>query len=94
MLYALLNGGAAYLDKDGAYPNVDGAFDASYEEKLDEAVDRYRRVASLQERVAKCEMEKHEFLDGDWMKQRPTFSNGTVVSVNFHDQSYQITDED
>lgn len=94
MLYALLNGGAAYLDKDGAYPNVDGAFDASYEEKLDEAVDRYRRVASLQERVAKCEMVKHEFLDGDWMKQRTTFSNGTVVSVNFHDQSYQITDED
>ena len=27
MLYALLNGGAPYLVRDAAYPNIDGAFD-------------------------------------------------------------------
>ena len=26
MLYALLNGGAPYLERDAAYPNIDGAF--------------------------------------------------------------------
>lgn len=90
MLYALLNGGAAYLEKDGAYPNIDGAFDAAYEQKLDEEIRRYRTVADLQERIAKCEMVKHEFIDGDWMKQRTTYSDGTTVTVNFHDQSFDI----
>ena len=27
MLYALLNGGAPYLVREGAYPNTDGAFE-------------------------------------------------------------------
>ena len=39
MLYALLNGGGAYLDKDGAYPNCDGAFDdPNAERDLDEQI--------------------------------------------------------
>lgn len=90
MLYALLNGGAAYLDKDGAYPNCDGAFDAAAEKALDEKIARYRVVAQLQERIAKCEMVKHEFLEGDWMRQRTYFSDGTTVTVNFHDNSYTV----
>ncbi len=90
MLYALLNGGAAYLDKDGAYPNCDGAFDDAADLHLDEEIARYRIVAALQERIAKCEMVRHEFLDGDWKKQRTTFSNGTTVTVNFHDNTYRI----
>ncbi len=91
MLYALLNGGAAYMDKDGAYPNCDGSFDdAAAETHLDEEIARYQIVAKLQERIAKCEMVRHEFLDHDWMKQRTTFSDGTTVTVNFHDNSYQI----
>ena len=81
MLYALLNGGAAYLEKDGAYPNIDGAFDAAYEQKLDEEIRRYRIVAELQEKIAKCEMIKHEFIDGDWKKQRTIFSDGTTVTI-------------
>ena len=91
MLYALLNGGGAYMDKDGAYPNCDGAFDdAAAEKSLDEQIARYRTVAALQERIAKCEMVRHEFLDHDWMRQRTTYSDGTTVTVNFHDNSYQI----
>lgn len=90
MLYALLNGGAAYMDKDGAYPDCDGAFTAAMEQHLDDEIARYRTVAALQEQVAKCEMIRHEFLDGDWKKQRTYFSDGTSVTVNFHDQSYRI----
>ncbi len=94
MLYALLNGGGAYLDKDGAYPNCDGAFDdAAAEKQLDEEIARYRIVSRLQERVAKCEMVRHEFLDGDWMRQRTVFSDGTVVTVNFRDNTYDISSE-
>ena len=92
MLYALLNGGGAYLDKDGAYPNCDGAFDDPNAEKnLDEQIARYRTVAALQERIAKCEMVKHEFLNHDWKQQKATYSDGTVVSVNFNDNTYEIT---
>lgn len=91
MLYALLNGGGAYMDKDGAYPNCDGAFDDPTAEKhLDEEIERYRIVAALQERVAKCQMVKHEFLNNDWKQQRTTFSDGTVVSVDFNNNSYKI----
>lgn len=90
MLYALLNGGAAYVDKDGAYPDCDGAFDEAMEKQLDEEISRYRIVAELQERVAKQEMVRHEFLDGDWKKQQTTFADGTKVMVDFHQQSYHI----
>ncbi len=91
MLYALLNGGASYMDKDGAYPNCDGSFvDAAAETHLDQEIERYRIVAALQERIAKCEMVRHEFLHNDWQQQRTTFSDGTTVTVNFHDNSYQI----
>ena len=89
MLYALLNGGAAYMDKDGAYPGCDGAFDDG-DQKLDEEIARYRIVARLQEKVAKLEMTRHEFLNGDWMRQRTTFADGTTVTVNFHDNTYRI----
>ncbi len=91
MLYALLNGGAAYMDKDGAYPDTDGAFDSvAAEMHLDEEIERYRIVAALQEKVAKCEMVKHEFLNNDWKQQRTTFSDGTSVTVDFNNNSYEI----
>ncbi|MDD6034328.1 MAG: DUF5696 domain-containing protein [Oscillospiraceae bacterium] len=88
MLYALLNGGAAYMDKDGAYPGIDGAFGSN--KVLEENIARWRIVAELQEKVAKCELTRHEILDGDPLKQRSTFSDGTTVTVNFADSSYDI----
>lgn len=94
MLYALLNGGAAYVDKDGAYPNCDGAFDEAMEKKLEEEIARYHVVADLQEKVAKLEMVRHEFVNNDWKVQKTTFSDGTTVTVDFHEQSYQINRED
>ena len=89
MLYALLNGGAAYMDKDGAYPGCDGAF-ADGETHLDEEIRRYRIVAALQEKVARCEMVRHEFLDGDPNRQKTTFSDGTTVEIDLAAGSYEI----
>ena len=89
MLYALLNGGAAYMDKDGAYPGCDGAFEGG-ESRLDEEIARYQVVARLQEKVAKCEMLRHEFLEGDPLRQKTTFSDGTTVSVDLGAGTYEI----
>lgn len=91
MLYALLNGGAAYLDKDGAYPGVDGAFFDAQAKKLEESAARWRVVSELQRKVAKLELVRHEILDGDPLRQQSTFADGTTVTVNFHDQSYDIS---
>lgn len=89
MLYALLNGGAAYVDKDGAYPNIDGAFE--YRKKaLDEEIKRYRIVADLQQKVAKYEMSEFGFMDGDYKKQYSLFEDGTRVEINLNDNTYDI----
>lgn len=90
MLYALLNGGAAYMDKDGAYPGIDGAFDSAREQALDESIARYRIVAGLQEKVAKCELVRHSFDPADWRKQQSVFSDGTAVSVDLGTGSWEI----
>jgi len=88
MLHALLNGGAAYMDKDGAYPGVDGAFGGG--RPLEENIARWRIVRELQEKIAKCELVRHDILDENALKHRSTFSDGTTVTVNFGDQSYDI----
>ena len=90
MLYALLNGGAAYVDKDGAYPGCDGAFDEARERKLDEEIARYRVVSALQERIARCELVRHELLDSQGRRQRSLFSDGTAVTVDLDQGTYEI----
>lgn len=86
MLYALLNGGAAYLNENANHLDTG----SSAEQRLDDEISRYRIVATLQEKIAKCEMLKHEFLNDDWKQQKATYSDGTSVTVNFNDQSYTI----
>lgn len=89
MLYALLNGGAAYVDKDGAYPNVDGAFDDTRKKQLQHEIDRYKVVASLQEKVAKCEMVDFGFME-NYSKQYSCFEDGTRVEIDLKNNTYQI----
>jgi hypothetical protein len=78
MLYALLNGGSAYVDCE-----VEG-------KELEREIERYRIVAELQEKIAKCEMVKHEFLDHSYKVERATYSDGTEITVDFNNQTYQI----
>lgn len=90
MLYAVLNGGAPYLVRDGAYQNTDGSFSGGVEIGIEEQIERCKVVAGLHEKVAKCEMVRHELVDGNPQRQRTTFSDGTVVTVDFEKQSYEI----
>ena len=90
MLYALLNGGAPYLIRDAAYPNIDGAFEAEKEVSLQEQIQRCNVVCELHEKVAKCELVYHKIIDGDYMQQESVFSDGTKVMVDFRKQTYKI----
>ncbi|MCD8097251.1 MAG: DUF5696 domain-containing protein [Lachnospiraceae bacterium] len=89
MLYALLNAGVPYLDRDGAYPNTDGAFDSEAERRLDEEIARCRIVTDLHERLARQEILRHEFL-GDLSRQRTTFSDGTTVTIDLKSGEFRI----
>ncbi|MDY5025653.1 MAG: DUF5696 domain-containing protein [Oliverpabstia sp.] len=93
MLYALLNGGAPYLIRDAAYPNTDGAFDEQVKMTLEEQIKRCKVVSDLHEKVAKCEMLRHEIIDGDYMIQETTFSDGTKVKVDFRKQTYILKEK-
>lgn len=92
MMYALLNGGAPYLIRDGAYPNTDGSFEPEITVTLEESIQRAHVVSELHERIAKCEMIRHEFLDEKMNKQRTIFSDGTIVEIDLESQSYRIYD--
>ena len=89
MLYALLNGGAPYLVRLGAYDGTDGAYDGAAL-AMEEHMKRCQTVASLHEKVAYCELKAHRILDGDPKKQESIFADGTRVRVNFHDGTYEV----
>ncbi len=91
MLYALLNGGAAYLQRDPAYMGIDGAF-AAGEAAMEENIRRWRIVSELQSRVAKMEMVAHHILE-DPAHQQSVFSDGTetvTVTVDLKNGKWEI----
>lgn len=90
MLYALLNGGAPYLVRDGAYPDTDGSFGGCEGVTPEENRARCRIVSELHERVALQEMKRHEFVDGDPTVQRTVFADGTTVTVWLAEGRYEI----
>lgn len=75
MLYAVLNGGAPYLVRDGAYQNTDGSFAGGVEITIEDQIKRCKVVSDLHEKVAKCEMVRHEMVDGNPEVQRTTFAD-------------------
>ena len=89
MLYALQNGGAPYLIRNAAYPNIDGAFGGTGI-TIDEAVSRCEVVQKLHEKVALEEMLSCELLNEEGSRQRITFAGGTKVTVDFREQTYLI----
>jgi hypothetical protein len=74
LLHALLNGGLCYL-------NIEADNDE---------INKAKVVCELHERVGKMEMLKHEFVGGNFRKQRTTFADGTTVEVNFDTDEYSI----
>ena len=90
MGYALLNAGMPYLLRDGAYENMDGSFTDSSGMWIEEMISRCKVVQELHEKVAFCEMMRHELLDEDGMKQRTVFSDRTCVTVDLGTGEYEI----
>lgn len=89
-LYALLNGGIAYLKRDGAYVNTDGSF--SQDEVDEERIALVKEAAELHEKVACAKMVHHEFVNGDVDHQRTLFDNGIKVEIDLKNNTYQITE--
>lgn len=91
MLYALLNGGAPYLEKDAAYPNTDGVFEDEYEQlSKEEKMKRATIVASFHEIIAKEKMIKHTFVDGKLHHQQALYEDGSIIDIDLTTQSYHI----
>ena len=82
--------GAPYLIRDGAYANTDGSFSEAAALEMKENIRRCDAVCALHERVAKCELIRHELLDAQGLRQRSIFSDGTVVTVDFASSGYSI----
>ena len=93
MFYALLNGGAPYLVRDGAYPDTDGSFSGGVALTEAEHLERCRKVAALHKKVAFCRMERHELLEEDGTVQSTLFSDGTRVTVDLKRQLCRIEGE-
>lgn len=92
MLYALLNGGAPYLERDPAYENIDGAFSTEEPLSLRQKIDRCRPVAALHERVAFQEMMSHEFVEGKANLQKTVFADGTEVLIDTEKGIWEISE--
>lgn len=88
MLYALLNGGIPYLVRESPYVGMDGMFEEFVLINDSEHIERCKVVAGLNKKVAKCEMIRHEFLEGN--KQKTIYSNGVEVLVDFSNLTYKI----
>jgi Family of unknown function (DUF5696) len=52
-----------------------------------------RQMGALHKRVGLLEMTKHEFLDGNYKKERTTFADGTTVTVDWDSMSFKIEPE-
>lgn len=86
-LYALLNGGMPYLVREGAYQNIDGAFDSENLEQQNH-LQRCQVLAELHKKVGNLELVSHAYAG---LIHESIFSDGTTVIVDFNTGNYQIT---
>ena len=91
MLFALLNGGAPYLIREGAYPDVDGAF-ARDPSDIGNDIARCHVVQKLHERIAFCRMTDFALLNKEGTRQRAVYEDGTVVEIDLDKGTYALTE--
>ncbi|MHC1748727.1 MAG: DUF5696 domain-containing protein [Cellulosilyticaceae bacterium] len=77
-LYALLTGGVGYLDIDANEVQIQ----------------KNKIVSNHYQNIAYYERVKHEFVEGNYQKQKMYFSNGTIVTVDFDTDAYCIRMQD
>jgi hypothetical protein len=73
-LWGLLCGGTTYYETDATK----------------EIVGRGQVTLGLHKKIALCEMVKHEFIDGNYRRQKTTFSDGTTVEINLDTDEFTI----
>jgi len=73
-LYALTAAGIPYLSVD---PDAD-------------EMEKVKTLCALNKRVGLLEMANHQFIDGNYRKQRTTFSDGTIVTIDFDANTFEI----
>ncbi|MBQ9511066.1 MAG: hypothetical protein IJR55_05190 [Clostridia bacterium] len=85
-------GGFGISGKDGAYTHAILNGDPVYcpIDATAEQLEQVKFACESAEKLALCEMVKHEFLSDDYRRQRTTFSDGTMVEVNFDTNEYVI----
>ena len=79
--------------EDVAYMWFNHLFEDRVEMTLEECISRAKVVSDLHEKVGKCEMVRHEFVEGNPQIQKTVFSNGISVQVDFQKQTYEIRNE-
>ena len=77
-LQCLLNGGMGYMS------------DTLEGEALEENIHQAHIIEKLQAHVAREKMVSHRFLNPERTMQQTCFSDGTCVTVNFHEGTYDI----
>ena len=84
--------GFGITGKDGAYSHaiLNGSPVYCPIDADDEQIKEVKFACALAEKLALCEMVKHEFLSDDYLRQRTTFSDGTTVEVDFGKEEYVI----
>lgn len=86
-------GGFGISGKDGAYTHAILNGDSVYcpIDATKEQIAEVKFACESAEKLALCEMVSHEFLSDDYRRQRTTFSDGTVIEVDFDREEYKIT---
>ena len=77
-LHCLLNGGMPYMS------------DTAEGEALEENIRQYRVASQLHRQVAMEKLTAHDFLSEDRKRQRTVFSDGTQVTVDFAQNTFEI----
>ena len=85
-------GGFGISGKDGAYSHAILNGDPVYcpIDADEKQIAEVKFACESAEKLAFCEMVKHEFLSDDYRRQRTTFSDGTVIEVDFDKEEYII----
>jgi hypothetical protein len=61
---------------------------------LDEkTISLIKTMMTLHKRIGMFEMTRHEFLDANYRKERTTFADGTMVTVDWDANSFRIEPE-
>lgn len=85
-------GGDGIPDEDSAYTHAILNGDPVYcpIDADSETINQVKKACALSEKLALTEMVKHEFISSDYRCQRTTFSDGTVIEVNFDTEEYIV----